>query len=41
MKQFANDNFNSDQTSTKFSKRVENPLGKGDIARYELFLLFL
>ena len=26
---------------SKFSKRVENTVGKGEIARYELFLLFL
>ena len=25
---------------TKFSKRVENTVGKGEIARYEQFLLF-
>ena len=26
---------------TKFSKQVENTVGKGEIARYEQFLLFL
>ena len=29
-----------DENSRKFSKRVENTVGKGEIARYEQFLLF-
>ena len=28
------------KTAEKFSKRVENTVGKGEIARYEQFLLF-
>ena len=39
-KEFADDNFNSDENGRKFSKRVENTVGKGEIARYEQFLLF-
>ena len=40
MKQFADDNFKLDETGTKVSKWVENTVGKGEIARYEQFLLF-
>ena len=40
MKQSADDNFKFDENSRKFSKRVENTVGKGEIARYEQFLLF-
>ena len=40
LKQFADDNFKVNQNSRKFSKRVENTVGKGEIARYEQFLLF-
>ena len=29
-----------DENGRKFSKRVENTVGKGEIARYEQFLLF-
>ena len=32
--------FKFDENSKKFSKRVENTVGKGEIARYEQFLLF-
>ena len=39
-KQSRDDNFKFDKTSRKFSKRVENAVGKGEIARYEQFLLF-
>ena len=39
-KQFADDNFQFDENSRKFSKRVENTEGKGEIARYKQFLLF-
>ena len=37
---FADDNFEIDENGRKFSKRVENTVGKGEIARYEQFLLF-
>ena len=37
---FADDNFEFDENGRKFSKRVENAVGKGEIARYEQFLLF-
>ena len=40
LKQSAGDNFKIDENSRKFSKRVENTVGKGEIARYEQFLLF-
>ena len=34
------DNFKFDENGRKFSKRLENTVGKGEIARYEQFLLF-
>ena len=37
---FADDNFRVDENGRKFSKRVGNTVGKGEIARYEQFLLF-
>ena len=40
MKEFADDSFKSDRIGRKFLKRVENTVGKGEIARYEQFLLF-
>ena len=40
MKQSADDNFEFDENVRKFSKRVENTVSKGEIARYEQFLLF-
>ena len=40
LKQSADDNFKFDENSKKFSKPVENTVGKGEIARYERFLLF-
>ena len=40
LKQPAYDNSKFDENSRKFSKRVENTVGKGEIARYEQFLLF-
>ena len=40
MKQSAYDNFEFVENSRKFSKQVENTVGKGEIARYEQFLLF-
>ena len=33
-------NFKFDENGRKFSKWVENTVGKGEIARYEQFLLF-
>ena len=39
--EFADDNFEFDETGRKFFKRVENTVGKGEIARYKQFLLFL
>ena len=43
LKQIEDDIFKFDENSRKFSKRVENTVGtvgKGEIARYEQFLLF-
>ena len=40
MKEFADDNFSFDESGRKFSKRVENTVGKGEIAHNEQFLLF-
>ena len=40
MKEFADNNFKFYKNGVKFSKRVENNVGKGEIARYEQFLLF-
>ena len=40
LKEFADDNFEFDESGKNFSKLVENTVGKGKIARYELFLLF-
>ena len=40
LKQSADYIFKFDENSRKFSKRVENTVGKGEIARYEQFLLF-
>ena len=40
LKEFADDNFKFDEHGTKLSKLVENTTGKGEIARYEQFLLF-
>ena len=40
LKQSAHNNFKFDENSRKFSKQVENTVGKGEIARYEQFLLF-
>ena len=39
-KEFADDNFRFNKNGGKFSKKVENTVGKGEIARYEQFLLF-
>ena len=40
LKQSADDNFKFDENSRKFSKGVENTVGKAEIARYEQLLLF-
>ena len=40
LKQSADNNFEFDVNSRKFSKLVENTVGKGEIACYEQFLLF-
>ena len=40
LKAFAVDNFKFDENGRKLSKRVENTVGKGEIALYEQFLLF-
>ena len=40
LKEFAGDNFKFDENGRKFLKQVENTVGKGEIARYEQFLLF-
>ena len=40
LKVFAENNFNYDGNDRKLCKRVENTVGKGEIARYKQFLLF-
>ena len=40
LKEFADDNFKFNENGRKFAIRVENTVGKGQIARYEQFLLF-
>ena len=40
LKQSADDNFEFDVNSKKFCKLVENTVDKGEIARYEQFLIF-
>ena len=40
LKEFADDNFKFDENDRKLSKWLENTVGKGEIARYEQFLLF-
>ena len=41
LKEFAEDNFELDEKKPrKFSKQVENTVGKGEFASYEQFLLF-
>ena len=40
LKEFADDNFKFNENGRKLSKPVENTVGKGEIARYEQFLLF-
>ena len=40
LKEVADDNFKFDESGRMFSKRVENTVGNGEIACYELFFLF-
>ena len=40
LKEFAGDNFKFVPNGRKFSEKVENTVGKEEIARYEQFLLF-
>ena len=40
LKEFADNKFKLDEDGRKFVKWVENSVGKGEIARYEQFLLF-
>ena len=40
LKEFADNSFKFDENCKKLSKWVENTVGKGEIARYEQFLLF-
>ena len=40
LKEFADDNFKFDKNGRKLSKWLENTGGKGEIARFEQFLLF-
>ena len=40
MKEVAEDHFKFDENGRKLSKRVKSTVGKGEIARYEQFLLF-
>ena len=40
LKEYADDNFKFYENGRKLSKRVENTVGKGEIAHYKQFLLF-
>ena len=40
LKEFSDDNFKFDENGRKFSKSVENTVGKGKIACYEQILIF-
>ena len=40
LKAFADDNLKLNKNGRKFSKGVENSVGKGEITHYEQFLLF-
>ena len=40
LKEFADYNFKFDEDGRKSLKKIENIVGKGEIARYEQFLLF-
>ena len=39
-KEFADNNFKFDENGRKFSKRLENTVGKEEIAHYEQILCF-
>ena len=41
LKEFADNNFKFDEIGKNLSKWLENTAGKGEIARYQQFLLFL
>ena len=41
LKEFADYHCELDENGREFSKRVENTVGKGEIARYEQYLLFI
>ena len=41
LEEFSDDNFRFDENGKKISKRVENTVGKGEIARYKQFLFLL
>ena len=40
LKELPDGNFKLNENGGKFCKRVKNTVGKGEIARYEQFLLF-
>ena len=40
LKEFADNNSEIDKNASEFSKRVQNTVGKGEIAGYQQFLLF-
>ena len=40
LKEFEDENFKFDENGRKFSKQVENTVGKGEIARNKQFLSF-
>ena len=40
LNKFADDNFKHDENGRKLSKRIEDTVGKEEIAHYEEFLLF-
>ena len=41
LKEFADDNFKFDENGRQLSKWLESTVGKGEIAHYEQFLLFV
>ena len=40
LKEFADNNLKFDEYGSNFPKRIENTVGKGEIAHYEQFFLF-
>ena len=40
LKDFADDNFKFEENGRKLLKPIDNTVGKGEIARYEQFLLY-